>query len=84
MWKTVKKGIHRVKEKAVKCIGIIGVTATVAVTEVVSYVKPAEAAIDLSDFEISLTAIEILVPILLTGGAAMWVVRKLIKSTNRS
>lgn len=51
---------------------------------VIGYVSNARAAIDLSDFEISLTTIEILVPILLTGGAAMWVVRKLIKSTNRS
>lgn len=84
MFDTIKKGISWMWGKAVKCVGIIGITATVVVTEVVSYVKPAVAAIDLSDFEISLTPIEILVPILLTGGAAMYVVRKLIKSTNRS
>ena len=42
------------------------------------------AAIDLSDFSISLVTVEILVPIILIGLAEMWVVRKLVKTTNRS
>lgn len=51
---------------------------------VVSFMKPAAAAIDLSEFTINLASVETLVPIILIGGAAMWVIRKLIKTTNRS
>jgi len=65
-------------------VGVIVSTGVLAVAVVVGYMQVASAAIDLTDFSLSLTTIEILVPILLTGGAAMWVVRKLIKSTNRS
>ena len=65
-------------------VGVIVSTGVLAVAVVVGYMQVASAAIDLTDFSLSLTTIEILVQILLTGGAAMWVVRKLIKSTNRS
>ena len=51
---------------------------------VIGFISDARAAIDLSDFEIDMTSIETLVPILLLGGAAMYVVRKLTKTTRHS
>mgnify|MGYP001599427942 FL=1 len=51
---------------------------------VIGFVSDARAAIDLSDFSIDLASVETLVPIILIGGAAMWVIRKLVKTTNRS
>lgn len=84
MLKAIKKGARWLKEKAVKCLGAVCVTAVVTFSSVVSYMKPAVAAIDLSDFSIDLTAIETIVPIILIGGAAMWVIRKLTKTVNKT
>lgn len=44
----------------------------------------ASAAIDLTDFSIDLTSIETIVPIILIGSAALWVIRKLFKTTNKT
>lgn len=84
MLNTLKRGVRWVKERAVKCVGVISVTAVVTFSAVVGVVKPAAAAIDLSDFEIDLTTIETIVPIILIGGAAMWVIRKLTKTVNHT
>lgn len=51
---------------------------------VIGFISDARAAIDLSDFEIDLTTIETIVPIILIGGAAMWVIRKLTKTVNHT
>ncbi len=72
------------KEKAKKVVGFVFVPFVFVFGAVVSYMKPAAAAIDLSDFSIDLASVETLVPIILIGGAAMWVIRKLVKTTNRS
>ena len=44
----------------------------------------AMAAVDLSTFTIDVTPVETLAGIVLTAGAALWVIRKLIKTENRS
>jgi hypothetical protein len=42
------------------------------------------AAVDLSAYEVDVTTVETLAGIVLVGLAAMWAIRKLIKTVNRS
>lgn len=55
-----------------------------AVLVAVSFVTNVYAAFDLTDFVIDLSPVEVIVPLILVGLAAMWVVRKLVKTTNRT
>lgn len=65
----------------VKRVGLLGFLGVLCVF---GFIKSGYAAIDLTEVTIDLTSIETLVPIILIAGAAIWVIRKLIKTTNRS
>ena len=73
-----------IREKGKKFFGFVFVPVMFVCAFLLSFVKPAAAAIDLSDFSLSMTSIETLVPIILIGLAAMWVIRKLVKTTNHT
>ena len=70
-----KKGLDRIKTVA-KSVAM-GAVATFVATS-------AHATIDLSSFSLDLAPVETLIPIVLGGGAVIWVGRKLIKFINKS
>lgn len=65
------------KKMLKRIFGIFGV-AFVALT------SAAQAAVDLTTFTVDVSAVETLAGIVLVGLAAMWAIRKLIKTINRS
>ncbi|MFC1819857.1 hypothetical protein ACFLZG_02070 [Thermodesulfobacteriota bacterium] len=72
------------KKKIKKFAGYVCIAAVAVVTAITNLVSSASAAVDLTAFTVDVSGPETLAGIVLTGLAAMWAIRKLVKLINRS
>lgn len=79
-----KKLVEKGKEFLCKCVKPVVTVVAVVVAAVVSTVKPAAAVLDLSGVTFDTAPIEAYALVIIGALAVMWVIRKAIKTTNRS